>query len=101
MYVTTPSDARYRIEHQDVVDIDHPGNVIAMLGLSLLVTGAATWAAINQVENPSGFVAIPALFALECLVVGFPMAIYGGATYAQSVGAASPRQFNATQTGNR
>lgn len=102
-YVTTPPDSRYRIERGDVIDFDHPGNVIATIGLSLLITSIALWSLASEGDgnNGSGFVALPKIFALECLVAGLPMSLYGGAVYLRSVGATKPYRQRPNQLGPR
>ncbi len=107
LYVSTPPGSSYRIERRDVSDIDHPGNVVATIGLSLLAASIGLWSLTGQSdnynnnENGSGFVALPKIFALECLVIGLPMSIFGGAVYVRSVGATTPFHQNANQPGPR
>lgn len=99
LYTDTNAGQRFRIERTDVREIDHPGNVTAVVGLSLIAIGIGLLMAIDQStdksdpargEMQSGFAVIPAVLALECLIVSVPMTLIGGNTYGNSVSAANP-----------
>lgn len=93
LYVTTRSDARYMVERPDVISIDHPGNVVGLIGLTYVAFGALMFFGTNSPstgERGSGFEGIPRGMGLTSMVVGLPVAILGGANYLRSVLAAQP-----------
>jgi hypothetical protein len=89
LYVTTPPGPRYLIERADVVEIDHPGNVTAMVGLGYVAAGLAGLAVgyLPRGEK-SGFVAIPRAMGWMGLFIGVPLTLVGGGIYLRSRGAA-------------
>jgi hypothetical protein len=90
LYVTTPEADRYLVERSDVVEIDHPGKEVVAAGLGFFAAGALTWWLTGRAENPSGFIAIPRVFAATGIVVGGPLAIDGVVSYLHSRVKASP-----------
>jgi hypothetical protein len=84
IYVTTPAGPRYLVERSDVVGVDHPGKDLIVTGAAALVVSLLGLGLTYRVQNPSGFIGIPRIFAVGGIVISVPMIVSGSAVYGQS-----------------
>ena len=98
LYVTTAVGERYAVSRSDVVDIDHPGTALIVLGAvatflggSLLVAAKLKSSGGRDENDELGLgAAALALDAMLAFGVGIPFLIIGGHRYFRSVHAARP-----------
>lgn len=87
----TFGDFDVSLRRNEIIDIDHPGNVHATIG-AFLVADSLYFALVglhstdNRSEIPDGLV--NAALAITYATVGLPLLIYGGVVYSQSISAA-------------
>ena len=86
LYVKTPSGEEVGVPRDEIEDIDHPGNVLAVVGAAIAVYGIFNiWVALPNCDSRSTAfcvgVVIPA-------VAGAAMSAWGGSVYARSHAAA-------------
>jgi len=86
LYVKTPSGEEVGVPRDEIEDIDHPGNILAVVGAAIAVFGAYNIGVSlpNCDSRSTAFcvaVVIPA-------VVGAGMSAWGGSVYARSHAAA-------------
>jgi hypothetical protein len=87
VYVRSGNGALYRVPRNDIVDIDHPGNVDLIIGAILVgVTPAvAVDAAGESATNRVGMATAAVLFGLAGIILG----IHGGIAWSSSISSAS------------
>jgi len=96
LYVTSAAGERYAVSRSDVVDIDHPGIALIILGTVgtvlggvLLVAARSKFGAGGDPNDELGLgAAALGIYAAAAFGVGIPLLIIGGHRYYRSVHAA-------------
>jgi len=83
VYVRSGNGALYRVPRNDIVDIDHPGNVHLAIGAALLLWG--TLMLVVPARSDAEWSFGPGVYALVLGIPGAILALYGGVTYGSSV----------------
>ena len=83
VYVRSGNGAPYRVPRNDIVDIDHPGNVHLTIGAALLLWG--TLMLVIPARSDAEWSFGPGMSALVLGIPGASLALYGGVTYGSSV----------------
>jgi len=87
LYVKTPSGQEVGVPRDEIEDIDHPGNVLAVVGAAIAVFGAYyIWVGLPKCEVRSA--AFCVVGVVVPAVVGAGMSAWGGGVYARSHAAA-------------
>jgi hypothetical protein len=102
LYLTTAEGQQYTVDRSDVVDIDHPGNVLLTTGIVIATLGALMLAGSFAVscsgqgscEGPGATKLMLLLGGINNLSYGIPLAVSGGIIYSRSVTAAKPSQVS-------
>jgi hypothetical protein len=86
LYVRTPSGEEIGVPRDEIEDIDHPGNVLALVGAAIVVSGAYNiWVGLPNCDSRSTAFCVAVVIPA---VVGAGMSAWGGSVYARSHAAA-------------
>jgi len=96
LYVQDRNGNRAALDQYHVSDVDHPGNVVFMIGLPFLVIGAGMLAALKSGEDArhtepgggDGFIALGYMMAYISAIGGGGMVAGGGLSWLRSKRAA-------------